>query len=79
MKADNQFFGSLSKYSQQDFVAIIDSKFGWAVSEQANDILNGQLYEDQNENALKYIQKVAEEKGEKELAESINDYLCVVK
>jgi len=72
---ENQFYGNLIKYDKDDFIAIIKSKFGWSVSEQLNDILNGQSYAEQNENALAYIYEVAQEKGEYELAESLQNYL----
>jgi len=74
-KNGTTFDGSLIKYDKDDFVAIVNSEYGWAVGEQANDILDGQEYEEQNSNALKYIAEFSKQKGEKELAESIYSYL----
>ena len=72
---ENSFYGSLEKYSDDDFVGLLENKHGWSVAEQGRDILNGAKYGDQNHNALKYIADFAKSKGETELAESITEYL----
>ena len=72
---ENSFYGSLEHYSNEDFASLIDSKFGWSVKQQCEDILNGDLYKDQNEAALKYIAGFAKIKKEMELYESITNYL----
>ena len=72
---DTKFFGYLEKYDNEDFIAIIDSKYGWAVRDQAESILNSEPYEDQNDNALKNIEETARRKGEIELADSLKGWL----
>lgn len=59
------------------FVAAIRSKYGWAVAEQAESVINGESLEDQNPNALKYIFDVADSRNEYELAEVLADHLGI--
>jgi HAMP domain-containing protein len=72
------FRGSLVKYDQDDFVALVNSQYGWAVSGQCDSILNGADPEDQNSNALRYIMEFARRKGEPELAEYLQNYLNTI-
>jgi hypothetical protein len=69
------FYGSLIKYDIGDFVNLVKAEFGWAVAEQAEDIISGQNFNEQNVNALKYIMGFAKSKGETELADDIKEYL----
>ena len=72
------FRGNLVKYDQEDFVALVNSKYGWAVSGQAESLLDGGDPEDQNSNALRYIMEFAQRKGETELAEYLQNYLNTI-
>ena len=65
----------LNKYDITDFVEMVDSNYGWSVSNQAKDILTGESLDEQNPNALKLIMELAKRKGEIELAETIEEYL----
>ena len=38
--------------------AVVNSKHGWAVAEQFEATFNGESFEEQNHNALRYIQMV---------------------
>lgn len=72
------FHGSLVKYDNEDFVALINSRYGWAVAGQAESILDGGDPEDQNSNALQYIYEFAKRKGETELAEYLAGYFKLI-
>jgi hypothetical protein len=72
------FRGNLVKYDQEDFVALVNSKYGRAVSGQAESLLDGGDPEDQNSNALRYIMEFAQRKGETELAEYLQNYLNTI-
>ena len=61
--------------NRETFLADIRSQFGWAVAEQATAILNGDGFENQNQNALKLIFDVAKQRREYDLAEDLADYL----
>lgn len=63
--------------NREAFLADIRAKYGWAVEEQAADILNGGRYEDQNPNALKIIFDVAKERKEYDLAEDLAEFLDI--
>ena len=70
------FTGELMNFSAMDFVAIVSYYKGGTVGEQAKSILvDGESYEDQNDNALKYIADYARERDQHNLSESIEDYL----
>jgi hypothetical protein len=75
MNKETLFYGNIENYTNDDFVALVENKHGWAVAEQAQDILNGEAYDKQNHNALALIRDFAYSKGECELAESIDIYL----
>ena len=74
-RIDSSFGGNLQNYNADDFEALAESRFGWAIAEQVRDILQGQDYEEQNESALEDIYHFALGKGETQLAESIKSYL----
>lgn len=60
------------------FLADIENKYGWAVAEQArNVIVYNQSLEDQNPNALKLIFDVAERRKEHDLAEELAEFLGI--
>lgn len=67
----------ISVKNQSAFLAHVRSEGGWAVEEQARDILAGQSLEDQNPNALQIIFDVAERRGEHEMAATIAEYLGI--
>lgn len=69
------FDGNLKRYSVEDFTELVYAKFGWAVRDQAKDVLNGQAYSEQNRAALKMIQEFAALKKEAAFAKSIRKYL----
>ncbi len=67
---------ALTKYSPDDFVAIVNGTLGWAQAEQAHKILNDEAsLDDMNSNALEQIAELAMSKGEENLAMEIRDYL----
>lgn len=41
--------------------AVVNSEHGWAVAEQFEDTFNGETFEAQNHNALRFIRGVVEE------------------
>lgn len=60
------------------FLADVNSKYGWAVEEQARDlIVNNQSMEEQNPNALQLIFDVAVKRNEHDLAEELAEYLGI--
>ena len=62
--------------NEQDFVDIVTARHGWAVGDQAQHILNGDDFDQQNDNALRYIMKDARKYEDyQDLAERIKDYL----
>lgn len=70
------FYGSL-RGNKEDFINAVAAKHGWSVEEQAESILDGGAFEEQNSNALRYIMEIAEKRGEEELATEIRDYLGI--
>lgn len=61
--------------SNQDFINLVNAKFGWSVRQQAEAILNGEDLDEQNPNALEYIMDLAELKGRDDIASMIGEYL----
>ena len=62
-------------FEEEDLVDMAKGRLGWAIAEQLEDILAGKELEDQNYNALHYIRKFLEQKGEWELADEIDEFL----
>lgn len=59
-----------------DFLRMVDSKFGWAIHQAAKAILDDpSTIEDQNTNALKYIEDLASKYGRDDISIMILDYL----
>lgn len=71
---DYHFNGEL-KMDPEDFVALINSKYGWAVAEQAKNVIDGEGLHEQNSNALRYIMQFAALRQENELVDAIKKYL----
>lgn len=60
--------------------AVINSEHGWAVAEQFEDTFNGETFEAQNHNALRYIKGVVEDiLHSKILSEDAHDELHTYK
>lgn len=74
-EGSTQFFGSVS--NKDALVAQVESQHGWAVAEQADDVISGAPMEELNPNALKAIFNVANSRGENELADAIAQYLGI--
>lgn len=72
---DIKFYGSLDNYSNEDFISLVDSKYGWAHKDQIDAILNGDKYEDQNDSAIEDIARFAASKKEIQLSNSIYSWL----
>ena len=62
--------------SDDDFLKLIDSKFGWSVYQQAKSILDDPgTIDEQNPNALRYIEDLASKYGRDDISILILDYL----
>ena len=60
--------------------AVVNSEHGWAVAEQFEDTFNGESFEEQNHNALRFIKGVVEDiLYSKILSEDAHDELHVYK
>lgn len=69
---DSALGGTLS---DEDFLNLIHSKFGWAIHAQAKAVLDGEPLEEQNPNALEYISDFAEMQGREDIATLIDSFL----
>lgn len=62
--------------SDEDFINLVTSKFGWAVGQQATAILDDHdTIQDQNPTALQYISDLADMHGRDDIAIIIDQYL----
>ena len=59
----------------QDLVDIANTKLGWAVAEQLEDLFKGQGFSEQNINALGQLKTFAQDRGEWWLADAISYYM----
>lgn len=75
VKLAESIHSMLEKYDDEDFCDILEARYGWSIAGQARGILNGEDLEEQNTNALRYIQEFASIKGENELANELKAYL----
>lgn len=62
--------------SDEDFVKLVSSKFGWSVAQQAQAILvDNDAIQDQNPTALKYISDLADMHGRDDISIIIDQFL----
>ena len=63
------------EYDTEDLVEMLESREGTAVADQLKDILRGDLFDNQNNNALEIIRDFLKHKGEDNMAEDLDKYL----
>jgi hypothetical protein len=63
------------EYDNEDLVEMLESREGTAVADQLKDILRGDLFDNQNSNALEIIRDFLKHKGEDNMAEDLDEYL----
>lgn len=67
--------GELEMNDAAGFVAYCEDTMGSMIAQQASDIIEGEAYHEQNDNALRYIANAAKFKNEIPLQQSIEAYL----
>lgn len=61
--------------SDEDFLNMVMSKFGWAIHQQAQAVLDGEDLSEQNPNALEYIADLADQYGRDDISIKITSFL----
>ena len=64
-----------AQLSDKDFVNLVDQRFGWSVSQQAEDLLRGVDLEELNPNALTYIADYAATVGRDDIVDMLQAYV----